>query len=437
MAPTLVSACCGIGSAARGFQDAGFHVKAGIDEDLTAIDGFKRNYPHAMSRTYAERVNKKLVQDLDVLLMTPREILTASTTSYSFYFYQLAERFRPKVAVLIVPTGPTRGTWVENYMQGMKRNCYHTVVANLNTCNFGCPIDMRKTVCISVESTILDGDPREVLADVIMNIANKRIYPRQTPRSILSDIPDDKDGIFLYPRNKKEAGVFSVDDMIPMLRTNCTCTPPEAYKKRSGDKGEVEKAIVPTLEQVRKLMCLPPSFVPTNTSRTMAAYHLTHSLPVPFVRCIAEAVFAIPVLEVPNVSRRVEGIAFPVSVSSVISKPVENVLFSRISGVDSVHRPSKSQPVHLSRLDKMLSCSFKIREDEYKGRRAVKYMIGGCKSTDSCVGSVIGITLPVDWSVEIRERDDMRHARDDLIITNPTGKKFYSIRKVRACLNNH
>ena len=441
MAPTLVVACCGIGSGARGFQDAGFSVKMGTDEDLLALAEFRRHFPHARTTTHVEWNARKYTRELDVLLMTPRELLTQCERSYSFYFSGLVEQLKPRVAVLVVPTKSARGMWLANYTEAMRHHCYDTVIVHTDTSEFGVAVKMHRSVCISVSSSSLDGDPRQILGSVIEDFANKRIVTLATPRTSLGV---DTSPVFLYPRTKGEKGVFSQDEPLPLLRTNACTPPPPDYTVSSEDHAPVSEAKELGLSDIVTLMGMPPSFEPSSatSSKTMAMYQITRSLPPPFMKALAEAVMAIPVLEVPAFDKRRIGDVFPV----IMPRLKQHCQRSHEQSSSLAYAPKAStstkQPVRAtSRLDKLLMASKCVNLDVYdkyrdsskkhayqkEERRMVTYVVGSCPSGDACVNTFTGTKLPSDWSIIIRERNNTKHARDDLILMEPTGKYHYTI----------
>ena len=441
MAPILVHVWCGNGSASKGFQDAGFHVKAGIDDDAVAVLAFRTMFPHALTR-HVNEVDTIMnhIGSVDVLLLTPTHFHSLRKGAAVYFSVDWVRKLKPRVVVMIAPSQGSEGQWVQMYLQGMQNTFYDSMITTLNTNDFNCAIEADKTVCISVCTTSLVQDPREVFAQVAGNIKNKQVVPRTYPRHALSRMRwgGNYKGVWLYPRTKRQQAVFSLDKPLPPLRSTCSSPPPVGYERKSNDFCGLSESITLNLKDIRELAGLPPMFDIENQlflSRSVAVSLLTRSLPVFFSRSIAEAVFAIPVLDLPQFLRRKVGVVVPVSVSRTSEKlSVGAATYeTRSSPVLKAH-PGKRK---MTRVERMQMCSMEdVILDSFKDRVRALYTIGS-GNADDCVSAIVGVSLPVDWTVEIRERKDKKHANDDMVVRNPTGSKFYSLTKIREHVKNN
>lgn len=459
MAPPVISIYCGIGGSVKGFKDANYVVAGAIDTEIDVVLNFKRNYPEttkvclldpdntqSWSRTLAEL---STISEPLLLVTPPRTVDARSCARFSGYLNALA-------SVLIVPTDlaiANNDEWVEQYIDSMKHTyMFDTLVISVDIASYGSPVSGKRTIVIGINAKRIGmfgnaTETRGVLYEIASSILlSQRSYPGiTTPRSVLMrHRPSvlNKTHIYLHPRKPGEKSLYSLDEPLPALRNSCVRVMTSEEKKCD----ENANILFLDHELLSVLIGLPANFI-MNTCISLTTKYFVQSQHPNLVKNIAEALFNVDISSHKR-DRIREGGAINVVIRDLppcLSK-IDDILQPPIPLEDLAANPLPLR----SRMDKLSKATRKAKvtylnarrsqgnqQETQNRRRKISYVIGHCEQGDeflNTIKSIRQLCLPNGWSIELKERVNNIHAKEDMYFISPIGTVFRSPKAVAKYL---
>jgi DNA (cytosine-5)-methyltransferase 1 len=192
---TAIDLFCGAGGLSLGFANAGVKILAGIDNDLSALETFKENFPKSMAISYdLSNIDDGLIRqfgDVDIMLGgppcqgfsiagkrnsdDPRNLLFQS-------YLELVEKISPSVVVIEnVPNilSMEGGKFTKNIVKGLENIGFTVEICKLNSAEFGVPQNRKRVFFIASKTLKFD----------IADLNKKKIDTKLTTYDALSDLP--------------------------------------------------------------------------------------------------------------------------------------------------------------------------------------------------------------------------------------------------------
>lgn len=435
MAPGVISLYCGCGSLALGFRNAGYEIIGGCDEDIDAVWTFQRNFRNAKNLfckdIYKEVVDGNLQRQFGdtkntILIVTPPRSVPAEHVA----FFPVS--LKPVLMVLVIPTDLTNGEWLEVYRSCMVENGIDTLIFPMDTAEYGSPISIKRTMIINIPSNRIGLTGCKKEAEQIMFQIAQNLYlnkqPMISPRIILNSVSGivvEKDYIFLTPRDTFDRATYSIDKPLPTLRQSCVrIKNPTSYEKREKDIASIEECLFLTHKSLSILCGLPKDFV-NNISFTKTTKLLINSLCPLFARVIAKAIFDIQI-SIEHIEKRTNGI---------VVTPSTNLYFEQLPISEDCNKQNLFQKS--TRMHQLLNVSPNSKVSYFYGRtkekrHKVTYVVGSDIKGDNYIKTFTNFDIPVGWMVEIKERKNNIHAKEDLFWISPIGKTYRTIKTLKT-----
>ena len=192
---TAIDLFCGAGGLSLGFANAGVKILAGIDNDASALETFKENFPQSLAISYdLTNIGDDLIKqlgDVDIMLGGPpcQGFSIAGKQNYddprnllAQSYLELVEKITPSVVVIEnVPNILTMegGKFAENIVKGLENIGFIVEICKLNCAEFGVPQKRKRVFFIATKALKFD------LADLMKKKVNKKL----TTYDALSDLP--------------------------------------------------------------------------------------------------------------------------------------------------------------------------------------------------------------------------------------------------------
>jgi hypothetical protein len=388
-----------------------------------------------------------------ILLITPPRGIGGSQCA------TFTKLLNPIATVVIVSTDTTTengGAWLDDYRVCLSG--YDSMIFAMDTADYGVPISIKRSVSISIDSTRIGQFGSVVEAtEILYNIARVLVLAKHpvpvTPRSVLikhnnSFATSGKDYIFLPPRGDFDKAIYSLDEPLPTLRNTCVrLSPPPSYTPRNVDaymdnktEFDMKRCVFLNHNILAMLYGLPLNYVQDSFTTSTKLY--TNTLPPHFTRIIADALFDVPMNDQARMCTR-QGVFLPININNkaildVSSlSPNQQLMFQK-TPEELVDRNSLFCPK--SRMGKLVAATTTAKIEFFIGRngtkrKKVRYMIGSDTKGDIIAHEFVkGLNIPDGWTVELKERKDTTHAKEDLYWVSPIGITFRTTKTLKASL---
>ncbi len=242
-----------------GFQNAGFEIMAAYDNWQAALDIYKLNFSHPITKRNlaTEDVTDELLSmSPDIIIGGPpcqdfsiagKLNLTGQRANLTRTFSHIITKVHPNWFVMENVYTIERSPIFNEVLNNFKTSGYGITKHVWDASYMGVP-QMRKRYfvigCLNEKEDFL-------LEELKSHLSSKPM----TVRQYFANNPLNTDFIYLHPRNYKRRGIFSVDEPCPTIRS-VNRPIPSNYKIHPADKTE-------DLEQVRPLTCKERSYIQT------------------------------------------------------------------------------------------------------------------------------------------------------------------------------
>jgi len=282
----------GCGGLAKGFQDAGFIIKAAYDNWDAAIECYKANFDHAVIKQDLGNVEEVIpsVQawNPDIIIGGPPcqdfshagKRKEGARADLTVSFAEIVVAIKPKWFLLENVDRITKSDAYADARKLFTEAGYGLTERVLDASLCGVPQKRRRFFCIG-----LLGEEDGFLNSIIdANLDSK-------PMTIRDYMGDELDIEYYYrhPRNYNRRGIFSIDEPSPTVR-GVNRPVPKGYKGHHGDPVPVTPELRPltTFERAR-LQTFPKDFKWIGT-KTALEQMIGNAVPVPMAEFVARAI---------------------------------------------------------------------------------------------------------------------------------------------------
>ncbi len=280
---------CGCGGMSLGFQNAGFNIVAAYDNNVAALQTYKRNFNHAA--TVADLSDDQIISELqdlkpDLIIGGPpcQDFSIAGPRNHSGTRANLTLQF----AKIVCSVGP-KFFVMENVYNIERFPVLEKAVARLRTAGYGLTRGVFDSSRMGVPQArkrffLIGALARddEFLSDVLHENLSKE------PLTVRDAIGDQfkTEFYYMHPRSYNRRAIFSIDEPSATIR-GVNRPMPKTYKPHPGDKTtELAKVRALTSEERALLQSFPASFVFSGT-KSQVEEQIGNAVPVKMAEYIA------------------------------------------------------------------------------------------------------------------------------------------------------
>jgi DNA (cytosine-5)-methyltransferase 1 len=216
MSYKVIDLFCGCGGLSHGFQQAGYHIVAGVDIDKQALTTYQNNFKGAQAIESDIFELEKNISDqfknCDVLLGGPpcqgfslagKLDISDKRNQLIFSYLNIINKIKPKAVVIEnVPNilNFDNGAFAEAIVKGLEKIGYLVDVFKINCSDYGVPQNRNRVFFIATIKTRFSIDQLE----------NFKVIIKQTTNDAISDLPilDNELGEFKVPYRKKSKNKY-------------------------------------------------------------------------------------------------------------------------------------------------------------------------------------------------------------------------------------
>ncbi len=289
---TVVDLFAGCGGLSKGFELAGFEVKAAFELWDVAADCYEANFSHPVYREDLGDSDKiaPLVAEMapDMIIGGPPcqdfshagKRVEAGRASLTAAFATIVASVKPKCFLMENVDRAQRSNAYAQAREIFKEAGYGLTERVLTASYCGVPQRRKRFFCIGV----LEGEDGAVEECLLRNLSEHEM----TVRDYLGDTLDTE-FYYRHPRNYSRRGIFSIDEPAPTMR-GVNRPIPAGYPGHPKDACKVGDGVRPLTTLERSLIqTFPPTFKWTG-SKTDREQMIGNAVPVNLARYVAEAI---------------------------------------------------------------------------------------------------------------------------------------------------
>lgn len=201
---------CGAGGLSQGFETAGFTTLLGMDSNITAVDTYQLNYPHA--KTICDNIKAVSANQVDDIIdhqcvnliiggppctsvsMAGRRDPSDTRQTLFFDFIRMIKYFMPQVVVmenvpgLLSAKNPTGGRVFDDILSNYQEIGYKVYYQKLNAYHYGVPQKRQRVFFVCIRDDIkkeytfpppIAADQRLVVRNILEDTVDQKYYLSQ------------------------------------------------------------------------------------------------------------------------------------------------------------------------------------------------------------------------------------------------------------------